>query len=162
MVKSSSQQTQEDILSLIESEHRAVEELFGQLESSEDTEEIEQLFEDVYRALTLHARVEELVFYTALREYEETQGYLEEAEAEHNSTKILLEQMKNLSVEDSEFGVKMSYLQDTFLHHVEEEESEIFEAIRQCMDEEALDALGQEFMEAKVRITPDVEALIET
>jgi len=150
--------SKQDILSLIEADHRKVEELFDQFEELEG-KKAQECFKQIYKELTLHARVEELVFYPALREYEEMEGYIEEAESEHNSVKILLEQMKSLKPSDSEFETKMTHLQESVMHHVEEEEDEIFEAVRSAMDEAELEELGQEFQTTKTKIESEVEAL---
>jgi hemerythrin superfamily protein len=147
-----------DILSLIATEHREVEQLFKEMEASKDSKKLQNYFNQIYTALNLHAQVEEFVFYPALREYKETEQYIEEAEEEHNSVKILLEQMKSLGPKDSEFETKLKHLKESVTHHVEEEESEIFDAVRKCMNEQKLQELGQTFQETKKRLEPDVKA----
>ncbi|MFS0516801.1 hemerythrin domain-containing protein [Nostoc sp. UIC 10607] len=148
-----------DILSLIEAEHRQVEKLFAEAEKAKGAKLVEQ-FNQIYIALSLHARTEELVFYPALREYEETEQYVEEAEEEHEEVSVILEEIKALKPTDSEFKEKMSELKETLAHHIEEEESEIFNAVRECMDEQELIELGQEFQEAKAKLMPDIEAAL--
>ncbi|NJP09028.1 MAG: hemerythrin domain-containing protein [Leptolyngbyaceae cyanobacterium RU_5_1] len=149
-----------DILSLIETDHREVEKLFKEIESAKNSNKAQEYFDQIYKELTLHAQAEELVFYPEMREYKETEKYIEEAEQEHNSVKILLEQMKALKPGDSEFETKMTHLKESVTHHVEEEESEIFSAIRKCMDEQKLHDLGQEFQETKTKLEPDVKVPI--
>jgi hemerythrin superfamily protein len=149
---------QGDILSLIELDHRATEQLFDELEGTKAKKKTQELFNQIYKELTLHAKAEELVFYPAMMEYDETKQYVEEAEEEHNSVKILLEQMKALEPNDSEFENKMMNLKESVLHHVEEEESEIFDAVRERMDDQQLQKLGEEFQAAKSRLQSDVEA----
>ncbi|NJR57929.1 MAG: hemerythrin domain-containing protein [Cyanobacteria bacterium CRU_2_1] len=145
------------ILALIEADHQKVEQLFTESETTKGVKKSQEIFNQIYKGLTLHAKAEELVFYPAMREYEETQQYLEEAEQEHNSAKILLEEMKTLNPSDDEFKTKMQSLKETIRHHVAEEESEIFDAVRECMDDEELKQLGQEFQDAKARIEPEIE-----
>lgn len=147
----------ENILTLIESEHREAEKLFDEIENSEDAKKKQKSFEKLYQELNLHAQVEEFVFYPAMREYKETAKYIEEAEQEHNSVKILLEQMKALKPKDAEFETKLTHLKESVTHHVEEEEGEIFDAVRQCMDEKQLQELAQSFKETKSRLEPDVK-----
>lgn len=95
-----------------------------------------------------------------MQEYEETKQYIEEAEEEHNSAKILLEEMRSLEPTDPQFKTKMQQLKEAVMHHVEEEESEIFNAIRECMEDKELQELGKEFQEVKTRLEPDIEAKI--
>lgn len=150
----------QDILSLIETDHREVEQLFEQLEANMGTKKAQEIFNKIYKELALHAHAEETVFYPAMQEYEETKPYIEEAESEHNAVKILLEQMKSLKPNDAEFEVKFKHLKESKLHHVEEEENEIFSAVRECMDNKKLKTLGQEFEQSKARWEDDVKAAI--
>lgn len=149
-----------DIFSLIEADHRKAEALLADLESAKNKEAL-KIFSELYKELNLHAKVEEYVFYPAMREYEEAAQHIEEAESEHNSVEILLEQMRNLKPGDEEFQIKLKYLKDSISHHVEEEESEIFEVVRKVMKPQQLQALGEQFLEAKTRLTEDVEAALE-
>ncbi|MDM9584161.1 hemerythrin domain-containing protein [Nostoc sp. GT001] len=148
-----------DILSLIEAEHRQVEKLFAEAEKVKGAKLFEQ-FNQIYIELILHARTEELVFYPALREYEETEQYVEEAEEEHEEVSVILEEIKALKPTQPEFKEKMSELKETLEHHVEEEESEIFNAVRECMSDRELTELGQEFQETKAKLTSNVEAAL--
>lgn len=150
-----------DILSLIEAEHRQVEQLFAEIETAENTK-LYDYFNQIYKALNLHTRAEELVFYSAMQEYEETRKYIQEASEEHEEANALLEELKLLKPTDSEFKTKMSDLKKAVQHHVEEEESEIFSAVRKCMNQEQLTQLGQEFQEAKAKIEEDVEVAMTT
>jgi len=149
-----------DILSLIETDHREVEKLFEQLENSADSKKVQDTFKKIFTELSLHSHAEELVLYPAMQEYEETKQYIEEAESEHNTVKILLEQMKSLKPSDPEFEVKLKYLKESTLHHVEEEKNEVFAAVRECMDEKELESLGQEFEQAKAQWKADVKAAV--
>jgi hemerythrin superfamily protein len=157
MAKSKAKST--DILTLIEAEHRQVENLFTEAEKSKGAKLLEK-FDQIYIAVILHARTEELVFYPALREYEETEQYVEEAEEEHEEVSVILEEIKALKPTDPEFKEKMSELKETLEHHVEEEESEIFNAVRGCMSEQELTGLGQEFQATKDKLVSNVEAAL--
>jgi hemerythrin superfamily protein len=146
----------QDIISLIEADHERVEQLFEDMEDATGSK-AHKCFNQIYKELTLHAKAEELVFYPAMLEYEETKQYVEEAEAEHNSAKILLEQMKGFNPSDEEFKTKLTYLQETMLHHIKEEESELFDAVQSCMDEQMLQKLGEEFQATKATLEAEVE-----
>jgi hemerythrin superfamily protein len=147
----------DDILSLIETDHREVEQLFEKIQKEKSSKKIKDLFSQIYEELSLHTRAEELVFYPAMREYEETAAYIEEAEEEHDAAKILLEEMKLLEPDDSKFKSKLTELIESVQHHVEEEEEEIFSAVRESMEDQELQELGQEFQQAKAKVEPDVK-----
>ncbi len=146
-----------DILSLIEQDHRKVEQLFADIEKARD-KKLYDCFNQIYQELVLHNRAEELVFYPSLREYEETEGFIEEAEEEHADAEALLEEIKQLEPKDPDFMDKIRELSDALQHHIQEEEQEVFAAVRQVMGEEELNALGEEFQEAKRRSQSDVQA----
>ena len=148
-----------NILALIEAEHRQVEKLFAEAEKAKGVKLVEQ-FNEIYIAVILHARTEELVFYPAMREYEETEQYVEEAEEEHEEVSVILEEIKALKPTDPEFKEKMIELKEMLDHHVEEEESEIFNAVRECMSDQELTKLGQEFQETKDKLMSNVEAAL--
>lgn len=150
----------QDILTLIETDHWEVEELFDQLEAHAGSKKAQEIFLKIFTELSLHAHAEELVFYPAMQEFEQTKPYIEAAASEHNAVKILLEQMKALKPSNPEFEVKFKYLKESTLHHVEEEEQEIFTAVRACIDEQTLFTLGQEFQQAKAKWQNEVEAAI--
>ncbi|WP_448266132.1 hypothetical protein [Nostoc sp. DSM 114159] len=59
-----------------------------------------------------------------------------------------------------EFKEKMSELKETLEHHVEEEEGEIFNAVRECMSDRELTELGHEFQETKAKLVSNVEAAL--
>lgn len=146
-----------DILTLIEDDHHKIRELFAEAQSGNVSQE---LFNQIYMEMTLHARTEELVFYPAMHDYDQLEKYIEEAEEEHNASKILLEEMKNIGHDHPEFKTKMDHLIDNMTHHIEEEESDIYSSIRECIGEQELNDLGKEFEEVKAKVTEDVEAVM--
>lgn len=146
----------QDILELILADHRQVEKLFSQVEKAKNPEQFYSLFTQLYKELNLHARAEELVFYPALREFEDTDDIIEEAEAEHEEAAAMLEEMKALGPDSEEFPDRIAELKEAVMHHLQEEESEVFEIIRDYMDEEELSALGQEFQQAKTKLEAEI------
>src|SRR6476619_1473067 len=128
----------QDILELIATDHREVEQIFAQLENASSLEQLYQLFNQLYKELNLHSRAEELVFYPSLREYEDTDDMIEEAESEHEDAAALLEELKALSPDLPEFKAKIAELKEAVQHHVQEEEAEVFETARDCMDDQQL------------------------
>jgi len=150
-----------DILTLIKQDHSKIENIFSQIESTKSREKLYSLFNQLYQELNIHSRAEELTFYPALREFEDTDDILEEAAEEHEEAEILLEEIKSLDPVSSEFKAKMQELKEAVLHHVQEEESSIFATVRECMDEQELKELGSEFQRAKTKVQPDVVSALE-
>ena len=146
----------QNILDLIATDHREVEQIFVQIESASNLEQLYRHFNQLYKEVNLHARAEELVFYPRLREYEDTDEMLEEAESEHDEAAALLEEIKALSPDSAEFKEKVAELKEAILHHVQEEESEVFETARDCMDDQQLKQLGQEFQQVKTKFEDEI------
>lgn len=145
-------------LELLESDHRSVEALFERYESEKDGDEGTRR-EIAMRAcgeLTVHAQIEEELFYPWLRENldEEEMEMLEEAYVEHASAKDLIAQIEATTDIGPEFDAKVKVLGEYVKHHVQEEENEIFAAIRD--EQEELDELGQEMHARKAELMAEM------
>lgn len=145
-----------DILDVLKKDHRKAEKIFSEIEKIEDADKLSQYFDKLYKELSLHAQAEELTLYPAMREHEQTAALLEEAEEEHVEAKIMLEEIKSLDPSSPDFKAKIKQLKEAVLHHVEEEESEMFEAVSESMSEEEKEQLADEFKTTKEKLKPDV------
>ena len=125
-----------DGIDLLVHDHREVDSLFKEFESikdGEDDEEKEQLVHQVCSALTIHATIEEEIFYPAAREAlsEEGADILDEATVEHASAKELIAQLNTADPVDPLYDAKVTVLSEYIRHHVKEEEGELFPKLRQ-------------------------------
>jgi hemerythrin superfamily protein len=103
-------------------------------------------------ALTVHANMEEKIFYPALRKAgksKEKDSVLEAAE-EHACVKDLIAKIKRITGPDESLEAKVTVLKELVEHHVKEEESEIFSEARSVLGPK-LDALGAEMQRFKDR-----------
>lgn len=109
-------------------EHREVKQMFSAYEKTELDSEKAELFEEVKTALTLHAQIEEEIFYPALLgiEDEECQDLLKEAQEEHKIVKTLLEELSGMEPSAEQFDAKVKVLGENVEHHANEEEKEMF------------------------------------
>jgi hemerythrin superfamily protein len=135
----------QDAIALLESQHREVEEMFKKFEDLTDRAKAskKKIADQVCTALTLHAQIEEEIFYPATREAsKETEDMVDEAVVEHASAKDLIAQILEMDPEDDLYDAKVKVLSEQIEHHVEEEEKEMFPKVRELgLD---LVALGQE------------------
>lgn len=122
-----------DALALLRLEHDKVRQLFGEFErlrGIEDEEErMAELVDDICYELTLHAIVEEELFYPLLRTADDDE-MLDEAEVEHAGVRELVAQLETMYPGDEHFEATVAVLAEEVEHHVAREESEIFEAAR--------------------------------
>jgi hemerythrin superfamily protein len=136
---------EQDAIALLESQHREVEEMFKKFEELGDRAKAskKKIADQVCTALTLHAQIEEEIFYPATREAsKETEDMVDEAVVEHASAKDLIAQIRDMDPEDDLYDAKVKVLSEQIEHHVEEEEKGMFPKVRELgLD---LAALGQE------------------
>jgi hemerythrin superfamily protein len=137
--------SQPDALEFLKSQHREVEDLFKQFEKLGDegpSEEKEPIVRMACEKLTVHASIEEEIFYPAAREVEDAESLLNEAEVEHNTVKDLIATLDSMDASDPMFSATFTVLSEYVKHHVKEEEGELFPKVKKSdLD---LDALGQE------------------
>ena len=150
-------------IELLESDHRKVEMLFEQYEEEKegDEETKRSIAERICKELTAHAQLEEELFYPWLRENldEEEMEMVEEAYVEHASAKDLIAQIEAGGTIDAAYDAKVKVLQEYIKHHVEEEENEIFEAVRDKQEE--LDEVGQEMHARKAELMEQLGLMAE-
>lgn len=142
--------------SLLKEDHRKVKKLFAEFEKLEesDTAEMARIFETVNKELTVHAQIEEEIFYPAIEKAddEEAEELSREAHEEHRLVKMLLRELSGLTADDELFCAKMKVLKDNVLHHAEEEESEIF-PIFEDLDKEEQDRIAEQLNARKMELS---------
>jgi len=113
---------------LLREDHREVKKLFSAYEKAQVDSEKVELFEEVRNALTLHAQIEEEIFYPALSgvDDEECQKLLKEAFEEHKIVETLLDELSEMEPSAEQFDAKVKVLTENVEHHAEEEEKEMF------------------------------------
>lgn len=139
-----------DPFELLKTDHRKVEQLFSQLESASGKRKL-QVFEQIKTELELHTHIEEKIFYPALEEPEETHDLALEAYEEHAVVKNLLKELGRAKTADDEWEAQAKVLKENVEHHVEEEENELFTKAESALDEEELEALGEQMEAEKAR-----------
>ena len=125
-----------DACSLLDADHRAVKKLFTQYDelagsnAKSSIEERRQLAERICMELTVHAQLEEELFYPAVREAIKEHDLLDEAAVEHASAKELIAQIQSATEVDDMFDAKVKVLGEYIDHHVKEERNEMFPKAR--------------------------------
>lgn len=141
-----------DALEVLKLDHQTVKELFEQAEQTEDGKEQKKVFRQIKKELDTHGRIEETIFYPAMEKHEELKDMVLEAIEEHKQVKALLREMDELVNGSEKFEPKLTVLKENVTHHAEEEEEgKMFPKVRDIVDLDTLEALGQELERAKVR-----------
>ena len=142
-----------DAIQLLTADHDEVRDLFAQFreaQEAEDSDRMKELQEQIFSELETHTRIEEDIFYPAVKETDEEElaETVDEGVQEHHVVKVLMREVEDVSGEDT-FVAKMKVLMENVEHHAEEEETEMFPDLRTKMSQERLDELGAEMAAAK-------------
>ena len=120
----------DDAIKLLTADHAEVKKLFKEYEklvkAEAEPEEKQALALQICHMLTVHATIEEEIFYPAARESDVDSDLLDEAEVEHASAKDLIAQIHAMDPHDDLYDAKVKVLSEQIEHHVEEEEKEMF------------------------------------
>jgi len=143
-------------LELLKRDHQQVDKLFKQFEDikegAEDSAK-EELVTQICDALTVHAAIEEAIFYPAARQalpQEQGQDLLDEAAVEHQTLKDIIGRLEAAPAGDPLYDAGVKVLSEYVKHHVREEENELFPKVRASdMD---LQAIGQQLAERKEQL----------
>lgn len=134
--------TKTDAISLLKEDHKKVKKMFKEFEKMKDKAsdtEKETLVSQICMELTIHAQLEEEIFYPAVRKMVDDDDMMDEATVEHASAKDLIRQLQSMSVADPLHDAKVVVLGEYVNHHVEEEETEMFRKAKKAkLDVEAL------------------------
>lgn len=136
---------------MLRADHRTVERLFAQFEQlgPRAHRAQEDVVKTLIRELSIHASIEETVFYPAVRETLEDGDLVLEALEEHHLVKLTLAELDGMPPSAERYAAKVTVLIENVRHHVEEEEQELFPKVRDAMTRAQLDVLGAALLQAK-------------
>ena len=148
-----------DALELLRADHDKVKALFGAFESikgkhDEDRRKAE-LVDEICYELTMHSMLEEEIFYPMLRSTIDDE-LLDEADIEHAGARALIGQLEIMAPGDDHFDATVTVLGEEVEHHIEKEESELFEAARSAGID--LDELGEQLAARKEELEEDLSS----
>lgn len=132
-----------DAIEMLKTDHKQVKALFKEFEEIHQDEENDgrksEIVKQICAALTIHAQIEEEIFYPAVREAIDDDDLLNEAEVEHAEAKTLITQLEAMDAEDDYYDAKVTVLGEQVDHHITEEEKEMFPQVKKAkMDTVAL------------------------
>jgi hemerythrin superfamily protein len=125
-----------DACSLLDTDHRNVKKMFKEYETltsskaASASQKKRDLANQICMELTVHAQIEEEIFYPALREAIKDTDLIDEADVEHATAKDLIAQIEAAGEPDDMFDAKVKVLGEYIDHHVKEERNEMFPKAR--------------------------------
>lgn len=105
----------------------------------------EELFERLKRELTAHAAAEERYFYVPLMEADLTQDAARHSVAEHKELDDFIEQLEGYDMSGSQWLQTAKELADRLVHHLDEEETEVFPVAGKALTDAQKDSLADDY-----------------
>ena len=136
-----------DAVKLLKDDHAKVKGLFADFEHARTDQQKVKLATSICQELTVHTTVEEELFYPAARAALDDDDMLDEADVEHQSAKELISQIESGKPGQDMWEAKVKVLGEYINHHVKEEETEMFPAVRKT--DVDLKALGAQIQARK-------------
>jgi hemerythrin superfamily protein len=149
-----------DAVQLLKDDHRKVTALFDRYERARGNEPKERLARTICEELKVHARVEEEIFYPAVREAIDDDDLMNEAQIEHASAKDLIGQIEGSSPSEENFDALVKVLGEYIKHHVKEEEGDMFKQARQSKLD--LAGLGEQMSARKRELSGKPRGLLRS
>lgn len=148
----------QDAVALLKADHEKVATLFAQFEKARGDGRKEKIAKQICLELSVHATIEEEIFYPACDGKIED-DLLKEAYVEHDGAKVLIAEIMAGGPDDEYYDAKVMVLQEQIEHHVEEEEKRMegmfAQARKAGLD---MDALGEQLAARKAELVADYEA----
>ena len=141
-----------DAVALLKADHKKVAGLFEDYESASGDGKKQKIAEEICMELTVHATIEEEIFYPAC-EGKVEEDLLKEAYVEHDGAKLLIAEIEAGSPSDEYYDAKVKVLSEQIEHHVEEEEQRVEGMFAQAKKAGVdMDALGEQLAARKAEL----------
>lgn len=115
------------------------------VETSGESVNRAEFFQDLKQELELHAKAEERYFYAPLMEFDQTIQLTRHAIAEHHEIDELVEKLEETDMSSPVWLKTMKELEHLVSHHLIEEEREFFQQAGRCLSEKQKIALGNSY-----------------
>jgi hemerythrin superfamily protein len=146
-----------EAIDMLKQDHDKVEKAFKEFEKMDrgDADACRRLIMAVCEDLKAHTTLEEEIFYPAVREAIEDEDIMNEASVEHETAKMLIEQLENMQEDDPNFHATFTVLGEYVRHHVKEEEGEMFPAAKKSALD--FDSLSERMRERRRELLGETE-----
>ena len=143
-----------EIVKMLKEDHKEVKKCFADFEKldvHEDSEECQALVQKAIGEIEVHAALEEELLYPAARGALDEEDLIDEAEVEHMTAHMLIEQLKDMAPEEEKYAATFKVLGEYLAHHIQEEEQEILPQLAKAKLD--WDALLQRITERREELT---------
>jgi len=144
-----------NIQDILRMDHNKVDSLFKQLLNSDNTQEIQEYYGQIYKDLSAHAAAEEEVVYPRVRPFY-GEANTQELYDEQAHWRVILQQLNSINPGNREFKETIRKLSEEVADHVRQEESTMFTAIHNNLSTRESEELATQFKAAKARIQEEM------
>ena len=116
----------QDAIAMLRADHKKVSGLFADFEKSRSATKKKTIVTTICDELTVHAQLEEEIFYPAVKAALKDRELVPEATVEHATVKDLIGQLKGVEPDGEMYDAKVKVLSEYIKHHVKEEQNEMF------------------------------------
>ncbi|HSK92601.1 MAG TPA: hemerythrin domain-containing protein [Candidatus Angelobacter sp.] len=138
-------------ITLLKDDHDKVKKMLADGEETTERAEVgrTELFAKLKEEMLIHERIEEEIFYPALKEHPNAKEIVLEGFEEHHVVDEIMGELEATPVTDEQWAAKFKVMKENIEHHIEEEEGEMFDTARQVFSTEELEELGARMLELK-------------
>ena len=115
---------------MLKADHQRVADLFEEFESAKSGKSKMSIVAQICTELTVHAQIEEEIFYPAVKAALKDQKMVPEATVEHAAVKNLIAEVQGKEPYGEMYDAKVKVMGEFVKHHVKEEEKEMFPKVR--------------------------------
>ena len=119
-----------DAIALLKADHEALSQMFTEYESLRSADKKQALVAQICTALSVHAQIEEEIFYPAVKDALKDKLLVPEATVEHAGVKDLIAQIEGIAPDGEMYDAKVKVLSEYVKHHVKEEQNEMFPKVK--------------------------------
>jgi hemerythrin superfamily protein len=134
----------------MKADHDRMKKLFDEALEDKDPDARAELLHQIRAELMAHERMEEDVFYPALRSGgEKAKEIVLEGYEEHHLIDVILDELLEVPEDADHWQAKLKVLKENLEHHITEEEGEMFKRATQALGKETLEELGRKMEQVK-------------
>ena len=145
----------QDATALLRADHKEVSNLFDEYEKTKSNAKKKSIVAEVCKALTVHAQIEEEIFYPAVKLALKDKELIPEATVEHATLKSLISQIEGIEPDGEIYDAKVKVLSEYVKHHVKEEQNEIFPKAKAATKLDLID-LGAKLTQRKKELLAEI------
>ena len=151
-----------NIYDALSKDHRAFESQLSRLVSASkaDNDSWKATLDELRRGVIAHAHAEEAVFYNALREADESKGLVMHSYTEHAAAETEIRALGAAKAIDANWTSLIEKLSKDLRHHIQEEESRVFDAARKVLSSDEAERIGEAFERMKVAMAKDGDSML--